>query len=168
MNICECGVERLNDIYQIERQAVERYDEIIPGFMRDILTREGLWQMVAEGIRYFCAFEDDRAIGFIGYEKIDITALVRGLFILPGHQRRGIGSALLTHFESHAKTDNARRILLLTLSEADWAMSFYGKHGFREIIKGKDGTIRRFWKPLPESIRVRYPDVPMSLLKKEL
>ena len=44
-------------------------------------------------------------------------------------------------------------------------MVFYG---FEEITDGKDEIIGKYWKPIPDSMRSRFPDVTYALLVKPL
>jgi len=60
MEIIEYGVESLDDIYRIERTASRPYNDIVPGFMGDLLTKDSLKQILTEGVRFLCAVIDDK------------------------------------------------------------------------------------------------------------
>jgi len=67
--------------------------------------------------------------------------------VLPEHQRRGIGSKLLRHLISLAKTSE---ILVGTWANATWAIRFYEKHGFKLVPpEEKDKLLRTYWN-IPE------------------
>jgi N-acetylglutamate synthase-like GNAT family acetyltransferase len=53
------------------------------------------------------------------------------VYILPAYQRKGIGTALVTHLEQEAREIGIRRLRLLTVEKANWAASFYKKLGYR-------------------------------------
>jgi ribosomal protein S18 acetylase RimI-like enzyme len=53
--------------------------------------------------------------------------------LLPGHQRRGIGSSLMHRFERHMASQNVTGIHLQTTSRNHKAVPFYEKMGFRII-----------------------------------
>jgi len=80
----------------------------------------------------------------IGLQAIRGVTLIRHLYVRPPHQRQGIGSALL-----HAALDQREHepVYVGTWRAADWAIDFYGSHGFETL-----GTDR---EPLWE-----YWDVP--------
>ncbi len=166
MRILECGEDRLEDIYRIENQSADKYNSIVPGFMGDLLSIDSLKQIMAEGVRLFCAEVNATPVGFIGYKRADDTVLVRGLFVLPDYQGKGVGSGLLAHFEDQARRDGARRALLIALAKAHWAIDFYTKHGFHAVTENKLTTIARYWPPMPENIQARHPDIETSLLEK--
>ncbi len=59
---------------------------------------------------------------------------------------KGIGTELLKSLE--AETD--KPILIGTWAAAHWAVSFYGKNGYRMVSKEeKERLLRRFWS-IPE------------------
>lgn len=168
MKIIECGEEGLEDIYRIENQSADRYNSVVPGFMGDLLTIEDLRQNMAEGVRCFIAEVDDKRVGFIGYKRVGDIVLVRGLFVLPDYQGKGVGTKLLAHFEDQARREGANRALLIALTKAHWAIDFYAERGFHEVKEHKQETIARYWPPMPESVRAKHPDVDTSLLEKTL
>ncbi|MBO3832237.1 MAG: GNAT family N-acetyltransferase [Candidatus Brockarchaeota archaeon] len=66
------------------------------------------------------------------------SGCVRFVYVLPEHQRKGIGTSLVTHVEAEA-----RRLVLKKLrvphvdANAYWAISFYRKLGYRVVDKLK-------------------------------
>lgn len=168
MEIVEYGPDRVNIIFDIEKRATERYDEIVPGFMGELMTLDGMKAIFAEGVRFFCAEIDGVPAGTIGYITIDGIAFIRGLFVSPDFQRQGVGAELISFHENLARSDGASRQMLLALAEAYWARKFYDKYGFEEISDGKAEIIGKYWKPIPDSMTSRFPDVPYALLAKNL
>ncbi|MBC8492312.1 MAG: GNAT family N-acetyltransferase, partial [Chloroflexi bacterium] len=55
---------------------------------------------------------------------------IRWVYVLPGYQRRGIGTALVAYLEGKAREMGFKRIRLVTVGGADWAVSFYRKLGY--------------------------------------
>jgi GNAT superfamily N-acetyltransferase len=168
MEIIEYGPDRVDIVFDIEKRATERYDEIVPGFMGELMTLDGMKAIFAEGVRFFCAEIDGVPAGTIGYIVIDGIAFIRGLFVSPDFQRQGVGAELIAFHESLARSEDASQQMLLALAEAYWARDFYAKYGFEEIVEGKDEIIAEYWKPIPDSMRSRFPDVPYALLVKPL
>jgi GNAT superfamily N-acetyltransferase len=94
----------------------------------------------------FFAYEHmGRVLGVAGYQHAKDVSLVRHFYVLPEHQRKGIGSALL---DSIIRTADTRRVLVGTWKDAQWAIRFYEKHGFT-LLSGKDELLRKYWK-IPE------------------
>jgi GNAT superfamily N-acetyltransferase len=50
--------------------------------------------------------------------------------VLPGYQRRGIGTALVTHIERQARELGLSRLWLVTVEKVTWAVSLYQKLGY--------------------------------------
>ena len=59
------------------------------------------------------------------------TGRIRWVYVLPGHQRQGVGTALVTFLEGQARRMGLSRLRLLTIGKARWAVNFYQKLGFR-------------------------------------
>ena len=90
--------------------------------------------------------ESGEIAGVIGYQPIEGSApavtLVRHAYVLPGLQRRGVGTALLDHVVGLTATP---RLLVGTWAAATWAIAFYEKHGFRLLPDG-DRLLRTYWR----------------------
>ena len=68
--------------------------------------------------------------------------LIRHAYVLPTHQRRGIGGALLEHLQRLS----TRRMLVGTWAAAVWAVDFYRRHGFEEVsFEQKNVLLRAYW-----------------------
>lgn len=63
---------------------------------------------------FFYVGSADAPQGIVGLEIYDDVALLRSLVVVPGGQRKGVGSALLAHAESAARDAGVRAIYLLT------------------------------------------------------
>lgn len=82
----------------------------------------------------FVALEGDEVIGYALFALEEAEGLrelhVEELAVVPAFGRRGAGSALLAAVVHVAKMARATRVSLITLAFADFATSFYEKHGF--------------------------------------
>jgi GNAT superfamily N-acetyltransferase len=65
---------------------------------------------------------------------------IRWVYILPEHQRKGIGRALVKHVEDAARQEGLRSLSLHSAGAAIWAIEFYRKLGYRMT-----GKIDRSW-----------------------
>lgn len=52
------------------------------------------------------------------------------VYILPEYQRRGIGTTLVVYLEQKAREAGLKRVRLLTVKKASWAVNFYEKLGY--------------------------------------
>lgn len=61
---------------------------------------------------------------------------VRFVYILPEHQRKGIGTSLVTYIEVEARKLGLRKLIVPYVDvNAYWAINFYIKLGFKVVEK---------------------------------
>lgn len=78
--------------------------------------------------------EGDNYIACVGVRRIDETvAELKRMYVQPGHQGKGIGSALLEEAIQLAQQLGYRSIRLDTLDHMHSAVGLYRKNGFQEI-----------------------------------
>lgn len=165
IKLCEHG--DLKKISFIEQEAGRRYSEIIDNFEEPFMPYSEFVKAYNEGVKYFGAVsDDDEIIGFIGYRNKGTTALVRGLFVLPEYQRKGIGETLFRHLEELARKDSVKELMLLAHKQAHWAVSFYEKHGFHEVSKNMNILLEKYWAPLPEGLQCAANENVMKIMRK--
>jgi ribosomal protein S18 acetylase RimI-like enzyme len=63
-------------------------------------------------------------------EETQGVGRLRWVYVLPEFQRRGIGTALVSHLEERARAAGYDSMRLRTAEGADWAVSFYEKLGY--------------------------------------
>ena len=68
-------------------------------------------------------------VAALAVESLD-AGKIRWVYVLPAHQRQGIGTALLTHVERQARELGLQRLWLVTSEKAMWAISLYHKLGY--------------------------------------
>ena len=111
------------------------------------MSREELRREIDSGIEFYGWFENDALLGVMSIQFVGDVTLIRHTYVLPEHQRRGIGSGLLKHLIGLAKTSE---ILVGTWANATWAIRFYEKHGFKLVPpEEKDKLLRKYWN-IPE------------------
>ena len=120
--------DAVTDVFVTSRRRAAPYipsskhtdDDARDWFRRIVLVEHEVW----------VALVDERIVGI---------AVLRGdfvdqLYVLPKHQRHGVGSLLLSHLKRQ------RRLLrLYTFQSNEPARDFYEKHGFTAVAFG-DGT----------------------------
>ena len=140
-----CTEADLTRIFHVVNQAATAYRGVIP----DDCYREPympLEELLAESreMTFFGWEESGELVGIMGYQPIGQAAavtLIRHAYVLPHHQRRGVGSALLQHLVG---LTTMPRLLVGTWAAASWAIVFYRKHGFRLLPDG-DLLLRTYW-----------------------
>ena len=106
---------------------IERLQRLI-----DYFSSERVRQLAAE--RYCLVVEEEGLIVATG--ALDRSE-VATFFVLPTHQRRGIGTQLLHALENHARD---KGISALTLDASVTGSSFYERHGYQRTGRVVDGT----------------------------
>ena len=140
--ITRCHSTDENIILNIINRAATKYDGVIPEdcyhdpYMNLNELRAEMRQMV-----FFGYEEAKELLGVAGYQPVKDVTLLRHLYVLPEHQRKGIGETLLNHIKSMS---TGRRLLVGTWEAASWAIRFYEKHGF-SLQADKTELLRRYW-----------------------
>ena len=81
-------------------------------------------------------------VGVMGVQPVRDVTLIRHAYVDPGHQRAGIGSALLRGLMRRQD----RPVLIGTWAAAGWAIDFYRRHGFALVPEPeKSALLRRYW-----------------------
>jgi GNAT superfamily N-acetyltransferase len=110
----------------------EAYRGVIPTehFREPVLFLEQLLGNLRRMAFYVCRSEGK----IIGVAALDVeneeVGRIRWVYVLSEHQRKGIGTALVTHLERRAREMGLKRMRLLTVGGAKWAVSFYQKLGY--------------------------------------
>lgn len=79
------------------------------------------------------------AIGFAWLVEVDGRAHLEQMSVLPGHMRRGIGSALLEAACAWAVEQGYRAMTVCTFGEVEWNAPFYAKRGFVPLAQLSPG-----------------------------
>lgn len=93
------------------------------------------------GLRAFLAEANDSVVGFAVTMAVPASLrlahlwLIRDLFVLPTHRRRGVGRALLAVVRTAATASGALRLVVQTEEENDAALGLYADSGY-ELIEG--------------------------------
>jgi GNAT superfamily N-acetyltransferase len=144
--IRKCSQDDEPTILSIINESAKAYGDTIPEdrYHEPYMSLQELRDEMSEMI-FFGYQEDDGLLAVAGYQPVKDVTLLRHIYVLPEHQRRGIGGKLLNHIISIATT---REVLVGTWSAATWAIRFYQKHGFR-LAPDKDELLRKYWR-IPE------------------
>jgi GNAT superfamily N-acetyltransferase len=143
-----CEPSDHDTIHTIINDAAGAYAGVIPAdrWSEPYMPKEELLHEIDAGV-VFWGYEENRLLlGVIGLQHVSDVSLIRHMYVRSDRQRQGIGGKLLRHLLS--LTD--RPFLIGTWADADWAIQFYEKYGFRLVSsQEKDRLLRRYWT-IPE------------------
>ncbi len=121
----------------INKSNREAYKSIIPKeyFKEPVLSIEELLKDF-ERMTFYVYRRKDRIVGVAALQiESRETGRIHWVYVLPGYQRKGIGTALVTHVEREAREMGLRKLRLLTVGKAKWAVNFYRKLGYYLVNK---------------------------------
>ena len=136
-------------ILKVINDAAQAYKGVIPDdrWKEPYMSAEELKEEIEAGVRFFGWAEGGHLLGVAGIQALEDTTLIRHAYVVPGCQRRGIGTRLLEYLMGLAET---LEILVGTWADATWAIRFYEKHGFKLVLsREKDRLLRTYWN-IPE------------------
>lgn len=141
--IRKCNQEHEPEIFKIINESAKAYKAIIPEdrYHEPYMPLEELRREMSE-MTFFGYEQEGKLLGVAGHQPVKDVTLVRHIYVLPEHQRRGIGSELLSHL---LRIATSPQILVGTWEATTWAIRFYEKHGFK-LLPNKNELLRRYWK----------------------
>ncbi len=104
----------------------------------EIAARVAFWGYEADG----------ELVGVMGIQPVRDVELIRHAYVLPEHQRLGVGAALLEHLvdPDPASGSETRPMLVGTWAAAEWAIRFYERHGFELVAPERTAPLlRAYW-----------------------
>jgi GNAT superfamily N-acetyltransferase len=97
---------------------------------------------IAAGVTFWGHASGGELAGVMGVQAVRDVELIRHAYVAPSRQRRGIGAALLARLAGAG----ARRTLVGTWAAAEWAVSFYRRHGFEPVGPERSAELlRSYW-----------------------
>ena len=136
------------------RQAVEVintaaawYREFLPPEeLHDPEMDEAAWETEAVRMTWWGGFVAEQLVGVMGCEPIRGVVLMRHAYVLPGHQRQGIASALLRHVEERLPVP--ARIVVGTYASNYKARGHLEKAGYH-LSADSEAVLRAYYR-IPE------------------
>ena len=110
----------------------EAYREVIPKehFREPVLSLDELLRDFRR-MTFYVYRSEGKIVGVAALRIEDEhTGRIHLVYILPEHQRTGIGTALVRYLEEKAREIGLRRLRLLTIKKAYWAVNFYKELGY--------------------------------------
>jgi GNAT superfamily N-acetyltransferase len=131
-------------IETIINEAARAYRGAIPAdcWHEPYMTGSDLKAEITAGVDFWGWDESGALVGVMGLQKVRDATLIRHAYVRSAHQRRGVGSALLTTLAGQA----VGPLLVGTWAAAEWAIRFYERHGFRLVSAAeKDRLLSTYW-----------------------
>jgi len=157
--IRRCLDSDIDAMHAIINDAAQAYRGVIPAdcWHEPYMERSHLIADIAAGVEFWCWEDAETLVGIMGLQQMRDVALIRHAYVAPAYQGRGIGGALLSRLSEKI----TGRLLVGTWASAQWAVSFYERHGFR-LVPGeeKDRLLDAYWQ-----ISVRQRDTSVVLTR---
>ena len=147
-DIRPCRDDERGAILEIVNAAAEAYRGVIPAdrWHDPYMSADELDRELADGVAFWGYDADGALVGVMGIQPVRDVELIRHAYVRPGSQRRGVGATLLAHLAAAA----TKPLLVGTWAAADWAVSFYRRHGFELVSpERKTELLRQYWN-IPE------------------
>ena len=144
-NIRICLEEGRPTILAIVNDAAHLYRGVIPddGWHEPYMSIGELNRELEAGVAFWGYARDQALIGVMGTQPVGDVDLIRHAYVLPGNQRGGVGSALI----SELRLRSNRRMLVGTWATATWAIRFYQRHGFVLVsAERKTELLKTYWR----------------------
>jgi N-acetylglutamate synthase-like GNAT family acetyltransferase len=133
-----------DNIFAIINDAAIAYKGIIPEdrWHEPYMPASELRDQIADGVQFWCYWDDDEMIGVMGIQDKGEVTLIRHAYVKTTARNKGIGGKLLNHLINLA----TKPILIGTWADATWAIDFYKKHGFSLVThEEKERLLRKYW-----------------------
>lgn len=118
-------------LFVINKSNSQSYGKIIPKeyFKEPVLTRQELLKEFEKMIFYtYRTFE--ATVGAAALVVKGDEGQLRWVYVLPEHQRKGVGTSLIGHVENEAVKMKLKKLRVMTSDKAHWAKNFYSKLGY--------------------------------------
>jgi N-acetylglutamate synthase-like GNAT family acetyltransferase len=147
--IRELESQDFSSILRVINNGAQAYKGVIPDdrWKEPYMSAKELKEQIDSGVEFFGWEEKGEIVGVMGIQHVREVTLIRHAYVLTKYQKRGIGERLLKYLINLAKCPE---ILVGTWADANWAVRFYEKHGFKlTSSEEKNRLLRKYWD-IPE------------------
>lgn len=151
--IRQCSESDIPAILEIINDAAQAYRGVIPAdcWHEPYMTRPALERDTARGLKFWGWEDSGRLIGVMGLQKVADATIVRHAYVRTADQGKGIGGALMQELRNQV----FGLLLVGTWADAEWAIGFYQRHGFRLVPEDeKESLLRVYWSIPPRQAEV--------------
>jgi GNAT superfamily N-acetyltransferase len=125
-------------LYVINKSNAEAYRKIIPPeyFKEPVFTYEEFLEKFNEMVFYGYELEG-KIVGVAALQLLnEYSGNIRFVYVLPEHQRKGIGTSLIAYIEAEARRLGLKYLTVPYVDiNAKWAINFYMKLGYKVVEK---------------------------------
>jgi GNAT superfamily N-acetyltransferase len=135
-------------MHEIINDSARAYKGHIPEdcYHEPYMPKDKLLSEIADGVVFYGYEDEGPLVAVMGLQDKGPVILIRHAYTSTEKRGKGIGSSLLEHLLGMA----AKPVLIGTWRDAEWAIRFYEKHGFKLASKEqKDRLLREYWS-IPE------------------
>ena len=139
-----CRDNERETILAIVNDAAVAYRGVIPAdrWHEPYMPSHELDHEIGAGVAFWGYEADGELVGVMGIQPVRDVNLIRHAYVLSTSQRNGVGGALIEHL----RTLDTRRMLVGTWAAAEWAISFYRRHGFELTTpEQKTALLQSYW-----------------------
>jgi len=139
-----CRPAELEEIGEIINDAAQAYQGVIPPdcWREPYMPLAELKEQMEAGVVFWGIELDGKLAGVMGTQPVQDVILIRHAYVRTALRNRGIGGDLLRHLHAMAPGP----VLVGTWAAATWAIAFYEKHGFHQVIPSeKDRLLKKYW-----------------------
>jgi GNAT superfamily N-acetyltransferase len=139
-----CRDNERETILAIVNDAAVAYRGVIPAdrWREPYMPSQELEHEIGAGVAFWGYEAGGELVGVMGIQPVRDVNLIRHAYVLSTSQRNGVGGALIEHL----RTLDTRRMLVGTWAAAEWAISFYRRHGFELTTPElKTALLQSYW-----------------------
>lgn len=139
-----CHDRDFEAIYAVINDAAKKYEGIIPPdrWKTPYMSADELRHEIDDGVVFWGFEEGGHLLGVMGIQHVKDVTLIRHAYVRSDRQNLGIGQKLLSVLRSRTHLP----LLIGTWADADWAIRFYEKHGFKRVsLEEKDRLLKKYW-----------------------
>ena len=143
-SVRSCRPDELGVIGEIINDAAQAYQGVIPPdcWREPYMPPAELKEQVEASVVFWGMEHDGQLAGVMGTQAVQDVILIRHAYVRTAFRNRGIGGQLLKHLHALAPGP----VLIGTWAAAAWAIAFYEKHGFRQVIPTeKNRLLKKYW-----------------------
>ena len=139
-----CHDRDFEAIYAVINDAAKKYEGIIPPdrWKTPYMSADELRHEIDDGVIFWGFEEGGHLVGVMGIQHVKDVTLIRHAYVRSDRQNLGIRQKLLSVLRCRTHLP----LLIGTWADADWAIRFYEKHGFKRVsLEEKDRLLKKYW-----------------------
>ncbi len=139
-----CTEKDVGTMVEIINGSARAYEGHIPQdcYHQPYMPEDELLSEIADGVTFYGYHDGNLLVAVMGIQDKGPVVLIRHAYTRSGERGKGIGSRLLDHLLEMT----TKPVLVGTWRDAEWAIRFYQKHGFRLVgAEEKNALLRTYW-----------------------